>query len=107
MGKLWTIVVLLLLGALGDCLHFERAGRQHATAQTELEALRAQQLGFENQVASLIGNITDLDGKVKAASKVSDKVGLLENAIVSERETVFSLSNSLIPPFNLSKNACQ
>lgn len=75
--------------------------------QSELETLRAQQLGFENQVTSLISNITDLDSKVKSASKVSDKVNLLENAIISERDTVFSLSNSMIPPFNLSKNACQ
>ena len=44
---------------------------------------------------------------MKAAGSVGEKVSLLENAIVSERETVFALSNSIVPPFNLSKNACQ
>lgn len=80
---------------------------RHASAQSELEALRAQQSSFEKQVNSLIGNITSLDKNVKAAATVGEKVALLENAIISERETVFALSNSIVPPFNLSKNACQ
>lgn len=56
---------------------------------------------------ALIGSISTLDAQVKGSATVGEKVTLLENAIISERETVFALSNSIIPPFNLSKNACQ
>ena len=32
---------------------------------------------------------------------------ILENAITSERETVFQLSKIIIPPFNISKDGCE
>ncbi len=107
MGRLSPLLILLFLAAAATALHFQHLSPHHATAQSELDALKAQQSAFENQVNSLISNITALDTKVKAAGSVGEKVGLLESAIISERETVFELSNSIVPPFNLSKNACQ
>jgi hypothetical protein len=107
MGRSSVLLIILLLASAASCLHFQRQSLRHTTADAELEALRAQQSSFENQVNSLISNISDIDGRVRATSNVSLKVQLLENAILSERETVFSLSNSIVPPFNLSKTACQ
>jgi hypothetical protein len=101
------VLILLFLAAAATCLHFQQLSPRHASAQSELDALKAQQSAFENQVNTLISNITALDTKVKVAGSVGEKVGLLENAIISERETVFELSNSIVPAFNLSKNACQ
>ena len=55
----------------------------------------------------LISNVTDIESQVDQAVSTQQKVIILENAIESEREDVFNMSTALIPPFNLSKTACQ
>lgn len=83
MGRLSPPLILLILAAAATCLHFQHLSPSQASAQSELDTLKAQQSAFENQLNTLISNITTLDTKVKAAGTVGEKVGLLENAIIS------------------------
>jgi len=55
----------------------------------------------------LIDDIKNIEMKVNATPTTNEKVLILETAILSEREKIFKLQNSIIPAFNLSKNACQ
>lgn len=54
-----------------------------------------------------MSNISEIEAKVSKVNSTDEKVIILENAILSERERIFEIQNEIIPPFNLSKNACQ
>lgn len=50
--------------------------------------------------------MTAVEKNVSRTPDVSEKVLLLERAILSEREKVFNMQTALIPPFTFSKTAC-
>lgn len=74
---------------------------------SELDALKAQQGQFQAQVKGIVQNLSTIESNLNQTTNNSQKVIILENAIISERQQVFNLSNSIIPPFNLSQSACQ
>lgn len=59
------------------------------STQAQIDALKSQQDNFEKTVGRLITNITDIEKSVNASNSTEGKIMILENAILSERETVF------------------
>lgn len=94
------LVVLLLL-QLTMGLHLQ------TTTEAQIEALIAQQTKFESIFEQLLDNVTQLEVEINATQDTDEKIMLLENAIISERESVFELSKTIIPPFNISKQSCE
>lgn len=59
------------------------------STQAQIDALKAQQSNFELNVNKLISNITAIEKAINNSKSTDEKVIILENAIISERETVF------------------
>lgn len=79
-------VSLLLLAVLvlqATSLHLQDS------TQAQIDALKAQQSNFEKNVNKLITNISEVEKAVAGTTNTDQKVLLLENAITSERESVF------------------
>jgi hypothetical protein len=51
--------------------------------------------------------LTSTSSKIQAAARKSDRISLLEEAILKQRNLVFQSSKTLVPPFNLSKCTCE
>lgn len=93
-------IILSLLVLQSATLHLQDS------TQAQIDALKAQQANFETNVNKLITNITAIEKAINSTTDRDQKIMILENAITSERETVFELSKIIIPPFNISKNGC-
>ena len=102
MEKKFLIVLSLCL-----CIHFAAGLHLQATNQTELSALVEQQKKFEGAFSTLLNNVSKIENELAGSNNTDQKIMILENAIISERESVFELSKIIIPPFNISKNSCE
>lgn len=101
MGKTILLFSVLLLFGVVSAVHL-----QDETSKL-LEELKRQQSTFEASVNGIMDNINKIDQEVSDAKNVDDKILILENAIVSERDQIFELSTEIIPPFNISKASCE
>jgi len=84
-----SFVLVLLLICLANCLHLQQINLNHMAVEDELVKLRQQQSSLEKQVNELITNISTIQTQVDSANNTGDKVILLENAILSERQKIF------------------
>jgi hypothetical protein len=75
--------------------------------QAQIAALQAQQNSFERVFNALMSNISRIDASLNGTPSVDEKIAILENAIISERYTVFNMSKILIPPFNVTRSGCE
>lgn len=95
------ILAALLMATLVVSLHLQDS------TQAQIDALKAQQTNFEQNVGKLLTNLSQIEKSLNSTSNIDQKVIILENAIISERESVFELSKIIIPPFNISKSGCE
>ena len=100
-SKPHTCLVLLMALHLAMGLHLQ------STTEAQIQALVAQQTKFEGVFEQLLDNVSQLEVQINGTNNTDEKIMILENAIISERESVFELSKTIIPPFNISKQSCE
>ncbi len=83
MEKKVMLVFLLGMLQLTYSLSFFNLSAQHFQTNNQLAALKGQQSAFEKQVLNLIDDIKNVESKVNASTNTSEKVIVLENAILS------------------------
>ena len=89
-------------------VHFQQASNQLAgyDVKAELQKLEAQQAAFEATINKISSNL-DAVGNRFAQANDTEKVLLLENTILRERQEIYNISAMILPPFNLSKCSCE
>ena len=111
--KLSLAILVLALVILSHSIHFRaiplhlQSSNASTSSNPELDALRLQQSNFESSINGLVNNLTTVQNSLDNTTNNTEKVLILEKAIIRERQQVFKISNDIIPPFNLSKTACQ
>lgn len=107
-SKLTLLLLLICSLTAVHNLHMKTPA-QHLQDETQaqIDALVAQQTQFEATFKKLLDNVTNVEKSVQATDSTDEKIQILENAIISERESVFELSKTIIPPFNVSRQSCE
>lgn len=104
-----TLLLLLICSLTAVHNLHMKTPAQHLQDETQaqIDALVAQQTQFEATFKKLLDNVTNVEKSVQATDSTDEKIQILENAIISERESVFELSKTIIPPFNVSRQSCE
>ena len=95
------LIAVLLLAIACRSLHLRDV------TQLEIDKLLEQQSSFESSINNLLSNITSIEKAVADADSTEDRIVVLEAAIKSERQSVYELSTTIIPAFNLSRSSCE
>lgn len=107
-SKLTLLLLLICSLTAVHNLHMKTpAEHLQDETQAQIDALVAQQTQFEATFKKLLDNVTNVEKSVQATDSTDEKIQILENAIISERESVFELSKTIIPPFNVSRQSCE
>ena len=81
-----SIVLLFAMLIDSQCLHMRA---KDTPVDKQLALLKQQQVKFESNINSLIANVSKIEERIKNSDDTSEKVLILEKAIVSERQQIF------------------
>jgi hypothetical protein len=98
--------LILLLVISVSSLHTQQVYNQGYDIKAEILKLEAQQATFESNLERMIQNVESISNRAEQSNN-TEKVLLIENSILRERQEIFSLSTQMLPPFNISKCSCE
>ena len=92
--------------SLTSSIHIVHRKSEPLKPDEQLQILKQQQDQFEERINQLVVNVTEVEKRYNKSDSTSEKVLIMEKAIVSERQQIYEIEKVLIPDFNLSRAAC-